>query len=85
MSRVLINMLLFFVPFIIYALYVMAARRFGWTGAPEKTPHIWLVIAGMALVLLSLGLVAVFDGAQTGKEYVPARVEDGEIVPGGFR
>lgn len=85
MTRVLINMLLFFVPFVIYALYIAAAKRFGWAETPEKTPHVWLVIAGMALVLASLGLVAIFDGAETGREYVPARVEDGQIIPGGFR
>jgi len=87
MSRLLLNAFLFLLPFMLYGLYVLAARRLGWMSrdADQAPPHAWLVLTGLGLVLASIGLFAVFDGSEVGKEYVPARLENGEIVPGGFR
>ncbi|HWL03576.1 MAG TPA: DUF6111 family protein [Xanthobacteraceae bacterium] len=73
---------LFLTPFAIYALFLWATRRN--VLEPASWPLnrlIWLT--GLALVLM-LGsfLLLAHSGAPPGYEYVPARMEDGRLVPG---
>lgn len=53
-------------------------RKTGWAAAPWDR----LGIAGVVLLALTLGAVALFTGAEPGNLYTPARVVDGKIVPG---
>ena len=50
----------------------------------ENTPWFWLLLSGLILFAVALGLWAVLGGAPPGSEYIPPRMEDGEVVPGHF-
>jgi len=76
--------LLFLAPFILYGGWLMIARRRakghppGWNDAPL----VWLSTAGLVLVIAGLFWTAVQSGEDRDGTYVPARVIDGELVPG---
>ena len=53
-------------------------RKTGWAAAPWDR----LGIAGVVLLALTLGSLAVFSGAGPGNVYTPARVVDGKVLPG---
>ena len=79
----LVHALLFSAPFIGYALYLMLSRRNvsdreSWVDAPVG----WLALAGVAIAAASLLLLASFDGGHREGKYVPARFENGVLVPG---
>ncbi len=82
---VVVQALLFLLPFAVYAGYLYLTKRAdvgdpaSWSG---KTS--WLVIGGLALAIMGLVALSVFDGAAPGSTYVPAHYEDGKIVPGRF-
>lgn len=82
---VLIQLLLFAVPFIVWALYVLMVQRRSLAsgGAFNDAPIAWLLGAGTAMVAAGLVYLAVFSGTPAGEgQYVPPRLEDGRIVPG---
>ncbi len=73
---------LFCLPFIVYALFLVARSRFpGRADAWSRGPLAALVASGLALAVagtLVLGLLSpVHRGA-----YVPAHIEKGQLVPG---
>ncbi|MBV6658887.1 MAG: hypothetical protein KI785_14080 [Devosiaceae bacterium] len=73
-----INLALFLVPFALYLLWTTVR------GKRTDMPFYWLIGSGAALVLVAMVTLAQFEtGGSTG-EYEPARVVDGEIVPGRF-
>jgi Ca2+/Na+ antiporter len=83
MSRTLIEILLFLLPFVLYAIYLFATER----DAREKE-H-WrrdvlagLGVAGCLLVIASLLAFAHFGGAPPGGVYTPAHINNGTLVPG---
>ena len=87
MTRILITYVLPLVlPTLVwYAWNRLAPRR---PGAPER-PKGWasapwsrLSVAGVVLLAFTLGSLALFTGADPGSVYTPARVIDGEVVPG---
>lgn len=47
-----------------------------------KTPWIRLVLMGVALMTVSLVIIAVVGGSPADSDYQPPRYEDGEIIPG---
>ncbi|MFC0241996.1 DUF6111 family protein [Rhodopseudomonas telluris] len=74
---------IFLIPFILYAGYLLITRaalthRSSW---PLRTVA-WLLIAALALVIISLLLLVHYSGAPPGATYVPAHIEDGRLVPG---
>ena len=74
---------IFLIPFILYAAYLAITRaalthRASW---PFRVVA-WLLIAALALVIISLLLLVHYSGAPPGATYVPAHVEDGRLVPG---
>jgi hypothetical protein len=76
-------------PTVGYLIYVMVANRQAPSapGQPSwwrELPWLWLLVAGAALVAISLGAVALFGGAPPGTAYRPARLIDGKIVPDQF-
>jgi hypothetical protein len=80
---VLTELALFLVPFVLYALFLLATR------AGVMHPDAWslrrimlLLIASFVLMLGSFLILAEFSGAPPGSTYVPAHVEDGKFVPG---
>ena len=76
--------LLFFVPFAIFALFLILKRRspFQWAAWSDSTT--WLVIAGLACVIVAL-LVTGLTAEREKGAFVPPRLENGRVVPGQFR
>jgi phosphoglycerol transferase MdoB-like AlkP superfamily enzyme len=80
---ILTEVAIFLIPFILYAVYLVITRaalthRSSW---PFRVVA-WLLIAALALVIISLLLLVHYSGAPPGATYVPAHVEDGRLVPG---
>jgi hypothetical protein len=74
---------IFLIPFVAYALFLIAAR----SGllAPASWPL--LVVARLAAIslvfaLVGFALLAHFSGAPANSVYVPAHIENGKFVPG---
>lgn len=87
LRTILWNLFLLVLPFLLYAAYVALVRRQRVSAgqAWDQAPLSWLFIAGIVLVIASflvLGLVTEDSGKG---RYVPARYEDGRIVPGEVR
>ncbi|SDR34025.1 DUF6111 family protein [Pseudovibrio sp. Tun.PSC04-5.I4] len=76
--------LLFFVPFIAYAVWVMTVRKAKEDKRFRDGPLLWLSIIGIVFVIASLVLLAEVSRAPLGSQYRPAQVIDGEFVPGGY-
>ncbi len=80
--RILLDLLLFLLPFALYAVYWHLARK----GDPEQAarPHPWamLFIAGLALVAASFVWLGLTEGEHTKGVYVPPHNENGKVVPG---
>jgi hypothetical protein len=85
LARIIVQeVLLFLIPFGLFALWLGAnrlnpLRRAHWSDAVA-----WLVIAGLAIALLSL-VVAGFTAERHGNGFVPTHMENGRVVPGEFR
>lgn len=75
--------LLFASPFLAYALFLLAQRRWPWTRAVWAGQTLsWLAIAGLLIAIA--GLVGLGLGRQNVGVYVPAHVENGKLQPGRF-
>jgi hypothetical protein len=76
--------LLFLLPFAAFALYLVIRRRnpFLWSTWSDQT--LWLVIAGIGIIILVLFITGVTADRQTGP-FQPTHVENGRVVPGQFR
>jgi len=81
-----VHFALFLLPFIAYAAYLLFVRRVQLSASGVWTPEriTWLAVAGLFVTALSFVILSVFIGADAGSTYVPARIEDGRIVPGYF-
>lgn len=80
MSRIIVHLLPFLLPFLLYGLYIWHAKRSG-EDSPEATPWFWLAAMGLLLVILGFVIWGAFFGESLG-DYAPARFEGGRIVPG---
>jgi hypothetical protein len=75
---------LFLIPFALFSVYLVLAgrnplRRMHWDA------HLWrLVIAGLLVVIGTLVYEGLFAERRAGG-YVPTHMENGRLVPGGFR
>ena len=74
---------IFLIPFVAYALFLVATR----SGVMAKSS--WparviakLVFGSLLLVVVSFILLAHFSGAPPDSTYVPAHIENGKFVPG---
>jgi Family of unknown function (DUF6111) len=81
---VFIEIVLFLIPFAVYALFLVAARKGLLDSASWPFARIaWLVIAALTLMLGSFLWFATFGGAPPGSTYIPAHVDEhGNFVPG---
>ena len=79
------SILLFFLPFILYLLWLGFQRRKDAEEAIDTRRH-FLAVAIVGLVLAVGGFVYFtdFGGATPDEVYVPPRYEDGVLVPGHF-
>jgi hypothetical protein len=78
------QVLLFLLPFAAFAFYLIVRRRnpLAWSHWSDQT--FWLVIAGLACVIVVLLATGILADRQTG-EFEPTHVENGRVVPGQFR
>jgi hypothetical protein len=76
-------LVLFFIPFALYAAYLWATRN-GILDVSSWRPQVvaWLTIGALCLVIAGLFLTAEFSGAPPHSAYVPAHMENGRLVPG---
>jgi len=80
MLRILLQYLLPLVmPFLAYLIYARLAHK---TGGMGDAPWIALAAAGVGLMAVSLVSWGILSGSDPGETYVPARFEDGRLVPG---
>ncbi len=81
--QIAIEVGLFVVPFVLYALFLLATNA-GMVQSKSWTPTrlAVLVIISLLLVVASFLVLAQFSGAPPGSTYVPAHVENGKFVPG---
>jgi hypothetical protein len=86
MWRVIVQpLLLFATPFALYALYLLARRRFPfvselWTRSVVST----LAILGLAAAVAGFIVLGLLSTRNQGA-YEPAHIEDGRLAPGRFR
>ena len=80
---VLTEFALFLTPFVVYAIYLWATR------AGVLHPESWPLptLAGLTIVALllmagSFIVLAQWGGEPPGSAYVPAHIENGQLVPG---
>jgi hypothetical protein len=80
---VLTELLLFLMPFAVYAVFLWATRAGVLEPKSWSLPTLaWLTIAAFSLVVGSFLFLAYFSGAPPKSSYVPAHMEDGQFVPG---
>jgi hypothetical protein len=85
MTRAIIQeLVLFLLPFAAFAIYLVIRRRNPLVWSSWSDHSIWLVIAGLSCVVLSLLTAGILANRQTGA-YEPTHMENGRIVPGRFK
>jgi hypothetical protein len=77
------EILIFLVPFAVYALFLLATRS-GLLLQSSWPVHVVarLVLGALLLVIASFILLAHFSGAPPNSTYIPAHMENGKFVPG---
>jgi hypothetical protein len=75
-------------PMAVYFMFMLPAQRRavaqGREASWEKTPWVLLAAAGVSLLGLTLGMLALHDGEPPWSHYDPPHMEDGHIMPGQF-
>lgn len=81
---VLINIALFVLPFCLYALYFYIRERRQNAAVIEwkNMPLAILLQTGVGLIVAGMLVTAYMGGDDAGGTYVPARLENGRLVPG---
>jgi hypothetical protein len=80
---VLTELAIFLIPFVAYAIFLIATRAGVFTSSSWPAHLIAkLVLGSLLLVVISFVLLAHFSGAPPNSTYVPAHIEDGRLVPG---
>lgn len=51
----------------------------------EDLPWVTLLVSGAVLAAVTLTTWTLLDRSPAGSQYEPPRIEDGKIVPGGFK
>ena len=80
---VLTELAIFLIPFVAYALFLIATRS-GVLASSSWPVHLIakLVLGSLLLVVISFVLLAQFSGAPPDSTYIPAHIENGRLVPG---
>lgn len=80
---VLTELGIFLIPFVVYALFLVATRsgllvQSSWPARIIAR----LLLGALLLVVISFILLAHYSGAPPNSTYVPAHIENGRLVPG---
>jgi hypothetical protein len=78
----LIDILLFSLPFLLYAAYMIAVKGVAPADLWQGAPVFWLLAAGCGLLLVVMATLIQFSGGEPGGIYQPPKLEDGVIKPG---
>jgi asparagine N-glycosylation enzyme membrane subunit Stt3 len=81
MTRYLDDLLLFFFPFVLFAIFLILRKKHVFDRSHWKGVTGWLAIAGAIMVIVAILFQALTVERSTGV-YAPARIENGRIVPG---
>lgn len=82
----LIGLALFLTAFAAYALYLWAAGARPARGSAGSLLALqWLTIAALVLMIAGFVVWAQYGGAPPGATYVPAHMENGQLVRGTFK
>ncbi|UDL94648.1 MULTISPECIES: DUF6111 family protein [Lichenihabitans] len=83
MGRALLDAVaLFIAPFVAYGLVLLLRQRYPWLADSWSRGSLaTLTVAGLALVLIGLLLLGTLADRHKGA-YVPARLENGRLIPG---
>ncbi len=82
--RILMEFLLFLLPFALYWVYWRLIGRSAAEGSAKAHPWVLLTATGLVLVALSFVWWSISEGASPDGVYVPAHMENGDVVPGEF-
>ncbi|HEV2564002.1 MAG TPA: DUF6111 family protein [Microvirga sp.] len=84
MTRAVVQgLVLFLLPFVLFAVYLVIRRRNPLIWSHWSDQSLWLAIAGLSFVIVSLVATGLLAERETGT-YVPTHVENGRVVPGHF-
>lgn len=86
------NLLLFLLPTLLYAAWVLFSRSKAETGDKtdgsrsfsgilDDAPLLWLFASGALLVIVTLAIFGTSSGGKPGQHYQPSIMKDGKIVP----
>ncbi len=78
----LIDILMFSLPFLLYGGYMLVIKGAAPASIWEGAPVLWLVAAGIGLLLITMAALISFSGGEPGGTYHPPRFEDGVVKPG---
>jgi len=85
MTRAVVQeLLLFLLPFVLFAIYLIILRRNPLVWSHWSSQSVWLTIAGLAIVVVSLVAAGLMADRQTGA-FEPTHLENGRVVPGRFK
>ncbi len=80
----LIDILLFALPFLIYAAYMVWVKGAAPASLWQSAPIFWLLAIGFGLLFVTMATLVQFSGGERGGTYHPPVIEDGVIKPGGI-
>jgi hypothetical protein len=86
------NLLLFLLPTLIYAAWILFSRSKSATGEDDEdtssisellndAPLLWLFVSGAFLVIVTLTFFGTSSGGKPGQQYQPSILKDGKIEP----
>jgi hypothetical protein len=78
----LIDILLFALPFLVYAAYMYAVKGVSPSKLWQGAPVFWLLAAGCGLLLVVMATLIQFSGGKPGGTYHPPILQDGVVKPG---
>ena len=84
MTRFVITLVAFGLPFLLFWIYTKWQQRRRIEGASDPWPLAVLWLTGAVLAVEALALTAMSERAPPGSVYVPAHIEDGRVVPWRF-
>lgn len=79
---VLINILLFALPFLIYAAFMVWVKGVAPSNVTRSAPILWLLVAGFVCLFVGIVALVEFSGGERGGTYRPSVIQDGAIKPG---
>ena len=78
------RLVLFALPFLCYAVWLWVQKKQLTSENWRRGPILWLSVIGAVLVIGSFVMLTFYGSMPAGKEFVPARFEHGQLIPGHY-